>query len=143
MRDPDLPPPRRMSTQWTGSARKEEAIGRTFPLQGWAFIIGFLLFPLWWVAATAPVEWGWVRRDIGTQNGKGLWSEEDLAAREVVEFDSENLRNHMPVTHETDALFLLSVAYTWRQRCRLMSLFGLFVYIPLIVLLAVLVPRTV
>ncbi|KAF8515271.1 hypothetical protein JB92DRAFT_74652 [Gautieria morchelliformis] len=120
MRDPALPPSRRTSTQWTGSARMDENIGRVFPLQAWAFVMGFLVFPLWWVAAAAPVGWGWARRDVGGKNGKGTWSEEELAARAVIEHD---------------------VAYTWRRRCRFMSLLGLLVYIPLIVLLAVLVPR--
>lgn len=89
MRDPDLPPPRRLSTQWTGGARKDDNMGRAFPLQGWAFIIGFLVFPLWWVAAIAPVGWGWRSRGIGGQNGKSSWSEENLAARAVVEYDGE------------------------------------------------------
>ncbi|KAF8577473.1 hypothetical protein K439DRAFT_553051 [Ramaria rubella] len=122
MRDPALPLPRRQSTQWTGGARKPEGaeeLRRTLPLQGWAFIVGFAIFPLWWIAAVAPVGWGWGWTK-GLQDGKGAWSEEDLAAREVMEYD---------------------VAYTWRQRCRLMSLLGLFVYVPLVVLLAVLVPR--
>jgi hypothetical protein len=139
MRDPALPPPRRMSTQWTGSARVNEEIGRVFPLQGWAFVIGFLVFPLWWVAAAAPVGWGWARRDVGGQNGKGTWSEEELATRVVVEHDGESLVACAPKW--TAKLTMYLVAYTWRRRCRFMSLFGLLVYIPLIVLLAVLVPR--
>jgi hypothetical protein len=111
MRDPELPPPRRMSAQWTGGARKDEEIGRVFPLQGWAFMVGFLLFPMWWVAAAAPVEWGWVRRAVGTQNGKGVWSEEDLAAREVVEYDSMKFRKHLLARRGTDVYSASSCVY--------------------------------
>ncbi|KAF8527000.1 hypothetical protein BU17DRAFT_82519 [Hysterangium stoloniferum] len=121
MRDPDLPPPQRQSSQWTGGARKLGEDGRRmFPLQGWAFIVGFLFFPLWWLAAILPVRLGWGRR-VGSQDGKGVWTEEELALRETLEYD---------------------VAYAWRKRCRIMSFLGLFVYVPIIVLLAVFVPRT-
>ena len=64
-------------------------MGRVFPLQGWAFIIGFLVFPLWWVAAAAPVGWGWPRDSVGGRNGKSALSDEDLMAQEVIKFDGE------------------------------------------------------
>ena len=96
MRDPDLPPPRRLSTQWTGGARKDDEMGRVFPLQGWAFIIGFLVFPLWWVAAITPIGWGWPQHSVRGQNGKGALSEEDLAAQEVVKYEGEIFLNCAP-----------------------------------------------
>ncbi|KIJ56891.1 hypothetical protein M422DRAFT_238482 [Sphaerobolus stellatus SS14] len=139
MRDPTLAPSRRHSTQWTGAARRrwgdqdwrgpDGAGGRNgvfFPIQGWAFVLGFVLFPLWWIAALGPVRWkSNAREQVQSQDGRGLplWdTAEEKAARETVEYD---------------------VAYTWRRRCRIMSIFGLLLYVPLVVLLAVLVPRAV
>ena len=80
------------------------------------------------------------------QDGKGIWEQEDLAAREMWQYDgsldlSAPLRLLSAQPNDADFDFP-PVAYTWRRRCRLMSFFGLLVYAPLIVLLAVLVPRT-
>ncbi|GJJ15485.1 hypothetical protein Clacol_009763 [Clathrus columnatus] len=141
MRDPSLPPSRRQSAVWKGAATRkvldEDILGMKsrssldrwgvesslFPLQGWAFVVGFLVFPLWWVAAICPVIWGWGSRWKKRRFGDIhlIYTEEELQARETLEYD---------------------VAYTWRKRCRIMSVFGLFVYVPLIVLIAVLVPRS-
>jgi len=104
MRDPALPPPKRASTQWSGGARKveldsfgrgEEGLVRVrkrmFPLQGWAFVLGFVIFPMWWVAALAPVSWGWgLRKEV--QDGKGVdpemaWTEQEKEVRRVMEYD--------------------------------------------------------
>lgn len=97
---------------------------RMFPIQGWAFIIGFILFPAWWIAAVLPVGWGWGKRK-DAQDGKGVDPEFGLT-------DDEK---------ELQRVVAYDVEYTWRKRCRIMSLFGLFLYVPLIILLAVLVPK--
>lgn len=143
MRDPSLPPTKRHSKVWKGAATRKvvdedpgymmrsrsSLVGwgverRLFPLQGWAFVVGFIVFPLWWIAAVCPVVWGWGTRWADRRKGYGdpnlVMTEEELQDREILEYD---------------------VAYIWRRRCRIMSFFGLFLYIPLIVLLAVLVPR--
>lgn len=162
MRDPSLPPTKRHSAVWKGAATRRvvdedpgyvmrsrsSLVGwgverRLFPLQGWAFVVGFIVFPLWWVAAVCPVVWGWGTRWEDRRKGYGdpnlIMTEDELQDREILEYDGTFLGVLLSVLFTFPFVI---VAYIWRQRCRIMSLFGLFVYVPLIVLLAVLVPRS-
>lgn len=50
MRDPRKPP-RKQDTGWALRFATEGEPGSGSPLQAWFFFIGFVLFPLWWVAA--------------------------------------------------------------------------------------------
>lgn len=81
-----IPPPRKRSVPWTA----------------WAFYLGFVLFPLWWIAAFSSVS-PWPGREKPNWAG---W----LRARDE---------------------------RAWRKRNRWMSIVGLIVYIPIIVLAAV------
>lgn len=111
MRDPSLPPSRRQSAVWKGAATikvlDEDISGmrshgsftgwgieRTlFPLQGWAFLVGFIVFPLWWIAAICPVHWGWGTRWRNRRKGYGdphlIMTEEELQDVENLECDGK------------------------------------------------------
>jgi len=49
MRDPRKPPKKLKETEWGLHFATEDEPGS--PLQAWLFFIGFILFPLWWIAA--------------------------------------------------------------------------------------------
>ena len=70
MRDPSRPPSVMSTKEWAGSARMTDETGRRiFPLQGWAFILGLIVFPAWWVAALMPHRW--VGKCKDNRMGKG------------------------------------------------------------------------
>lgn len=48
MRDPRKPPRKRDDTPWGLRFTTEDEAGS--PIQAWCFFLGFLLFPVWWVA---------------------------------------------------------------------------------------------
>ncbi|KAF8919356.1 hypothetical protein CPB85DRAFT_1278741 [Mucidula mucida] len=116
MRDPRKPAPVQ-PTPWSltlperGWQRWSDGGGS--PLHAWMFFIGFVLFPLWWVAALV------VRipktREIGTG-----------AEEKGVVLDDPQV--------EHDAI-------SWRRRCRVMAVVSLFTYIPFIVCIAIFAPR--
>lgn len=117
MRDPALGPPKRQSLQWTGGARKVPEEGRrVFPLQGWAFILGFIAFPLWWLAAVLPLEWGWGH--LSKQDGKGVWSEEEIVARQVIEYDGkrQNVSLSLIMTPAFSCISLEATLSTYESR---------------------------
>ncbi|CAA7261534.1 unnamed protein product [Cyclocybe aegerita] len=122
MRDPRKPPPIR-STPWSLSFPSYVQEGESrwafagwverggSPLHAWIFFIGFIIFPLWWVAALfIPIPR--TRRLGGTDAEKG-----------VVLDDPQ-------VEHD---------AHSWRTRCRVMAGVSFITYIPFIVLVAVFV----
>ncbi|EGN98180.1 hypothetical protein SERLA73DRAFT_91425 [Serpula lacrymans var. lacrymans S7.3] len=49
MRDPRRPPKKLHDTEWSLRFKTEDEPGS--PLHAWAFFIGFILFPAWWIAA--------------------------------------------------------------------------------------------
>ncbi|KAG6845614.1 hypothetical protein H0H87_006667 [Tephrocybe sp. NHM501043] len=118
MRDPRKPAPIQ-STPWslsfpTGPAEPGEgwrgwADRGGSPLHSWMFFVGFILFPLWWVASFAGIP-KTRRLDAGTQE-KGVVVLDDPQ----VEYD----------------------AMSWRTRCRVMAVISLFTYIPFIVCVAI------
>ncbi|KAJ6554895.1 hypothetical protein DFH09DRAFT_1165835 [Mycena vulgaris] len=111
MRDPRKPP-RVQPTGWG----LESGDGGS-PAHAWLFFIGFVLFPLWWVAGfCVPVPR--TRRLGGDAEEKGRTAPVVLDDPQV-EFD----------------------ARSWRKRCRIMAGVSLVTYVPFIVLIAVFVPR--
>lgn len=49
MRDPRRPPKKLAETPWTLHFSTEEEPGS--PVHAWCFFLGFILFPVWWIAA--------------------------------------------------------------------------------------------
>ncbi|KAH9932730.1 uncharacterized protein BXZ73DRAFT_46799 [Epithele typhae] len=109
MRDPRKPP-RVQATGWTLRFNSREEQGS--PLHAWAFFIGFVLFPLWWIASFWRIPQ--TRRVGGTDTEKAVTLDDPQ------------------VEHD---------ARSWRTRCRVMLVVSLLTYIPFIVLLVVFVPR--
>lgn len=119
MRDPRKPAPVQ-STPWTLSFPTHWQPGESkwalqtwvsrggSPRHAWLFFLGFVIFPLWWVAALLPIPR--TRRIGGTDAEKGVTLDDPQ-----VEYD----------------------ANSWRFRCRIMALLSLITYIPFIVLLAI------
>ncbi|PPQ84282.1 hypothetical protein CVT25_013220 [Psilocybe cyanescens] len=120
MRDPRKPNPIQ-STPWTLSfpSHVQEDESRWSragwverggsPLHAWLFFIGFIVFPLWWIAALfIPIPP--TRRLGGTDAEKGV------------------ILDDPQVEHDTKS---------WRTRCRVMAIVSVFTYIPFIVLVAV------
>jgi hypothetical protein len=67
MRDPRRPP-RVHSTPWGLRFRSEDDEGS--PRHAWAFFVGFILFPLWWIASVLPIPE--TRRVGGTDTEKAV-----------------------------------------------------------------------
>ncbi|KAJ7817605.1 hypothetical protein B0H14DRAFT_3877429 [Mycena olivaceomarginata] len=116
MRDPHKPP-RVQPTGWAlafGDGPWWQGGGS--PVHAWLFFVGFLLFPLWWVAGfCVPVP---RTRRIG----------DDEEGREApVVLDNPQV--------ESDAR-------SWRRRCRIMAGVSFVSYVPFIVLVAVFVTRS-
>ncbi|KAJ6455423.1 hypothetical protein C8R45DRAFT_1036318 [Mycena sanguinolenta] len=103
-------PPRLQPTGW-GLVFGE---GRS-PVHAWLFFVGFVLFPVWWVAGFGvPVP---QTRRLGDEEEKGR--EQVVLDDPQVEFDAKS----------------------WRKRCRIMAGLSLVTYLPFIVVLAVLLSR--
>ncbi|EIN12437.1 hypothetical protein PUNSTDRAFT_81670 [Punctularia strigosozonata HHB-11173 SS5] len=110
MRDPRRP--RVRPTPWALSfGAGEDGLGS--PVQAWMFFIGFILFPLWWLASVWRIP---ETRSVGGH---------DAAEKAVVVDDPQ-------IEHD---------ARTWRFRCRIMAAISLVTYIPFIVLVAIFAPR--
>ncbi|KAI0763526.1 hypothetical protein BD413DRAFT_203684 [Trametes elegans] len=110
MRDPRKPP-RIQPTPWHLQRRSEDQEGS--PIHGWLFFIGFVLFPLWYVASFWRIPK--TRLVGGTDPEKAVTLDDPQ------------------VEHD---------ARSWRFRCRIMSVVSLFTYIPFIILVAIFVPRS-
>ncbi|KAG6879224.1 hypothetical protein C0992_004285 [Termitomyces sp. T32_za158] len=116
MRDPRKPAPVQ-STSWALSlpmGRAEPGEGWRgwtdrggSPLHAWAFFVGFVLFPLWWIASCMGIPQ--TRTLDGQEKG-------------VVMIDDPQ------VEHD---------ARSWRLRCRVMAVISFFTYVPFIVCVAV------
>ncbi|KAF7357406.1 WD-REPEATS-REGION domain-containing protein [Mycena sanguinolenta] len=103
-------PPRSQPTGW-GLEFGEGAS----PVHAWLFFIGFVLFPVWWLAGFGvPVP---QTRRLGDEEEKGR--EQVVLDDPQVEFDAKS----------------------WRKRCRIMAGVSLVTYLPFIVVLAVLLSR--
>ncbi|KAJ7846867.1 hypothetical protein B0H14DRAFT_2771132 [Mycena olivaceomarginata] len=116
MQDPRRP----ARTQPTGWGLTLGDDGGRSPVHAWLFFAGFVLFPLWWVAAFGvPIPQ--TRRlgdeEEGDEKGKGR--AQVVLDDPQVEFD----------------------ARSWRRRCRIMAGVSLVTYVPFIVLLAVFLSR--
>jgi hypothetical protein len=78
------------------------------PVHAWLFFFGFIIFPVWWLAAFIGIP---KTRRIGEGGAeKGVILDDPQ-----VEYDSKS----------------------WRNRCRVMALISFFTYIPFIVLVAI------
>ncbi|KAF9453167.1 hypothetical protein P691DRAFT_629213, partial [Macrolepiota fuliginosa MF-IS2] len=110
MRDPRKPAPVQ-STPWSLALPSEVESGQGSPLCAWFFFVGFVLFPLWWIASFVGVPK--TRRLDDTSAGgveKGVILDDPQ-----VEYD----------------------ARSWRLRCRIMAGVSLVTYIPFIVCIAI------
>lgn len=110
MRDPRKPP-KIQSTPWGLRFRTEDDNGS--PIHAWFFFVGFVIFPIWWVASVWSVP---KTRQVGLEE----------EPEKAVTLDDPQ------VEHD---------AKSWRFRCRIMLVVSIFTYIPFIVLVAIFVPR--
>ncbi|KAF7367289.1 WD-REPEATS-REGION domain-containing protein [Mycena sanguinolenta] len=121
MRDPHKPP-RIQPTVWSLSMGSLEGSGPDrwrrwtesggSPLHAWLFFLGFVLFPVWWVAAFLRV--------LRTRRiGKEAQEAQVVLDDPQLEFD----------------------ARTWRTRCRIMAAVSIVTYVPFVVLVAVFARR--
>lgn len=119
MRDPRKPAPVQ-STSWSLSLPVKDGKHKSLelgdwverggsPLHSWLFFVGFVLFPVWWVASVMRVRR--TRRIGGGDVEKG-----------GVLLDDPQLEHD---------------AHSWRTRCRVMAVVSIFTYIPFIVLVAI------
>ena len=67
MRDPRRPP-KIQPTEWSLKLKGPDEDGS--PIQAWCFFIGFVLFPIWWVASFTPIPK--TRRVGGTDTEKAV-----------------------------------------------------------------------
>ncbi|KDQ62079.1 hypothetical protein JAAARDRAFT_170246 [Jaapia argillacea MUCL 33604] len=114
MRDPRKSP-RIQETGWSLRFRDRDGGEEGSGLHAWAFFVGFLIFPLWWV-----VSWFGVPTTRRLEGG-------DAEKRVVVVDDPQ-------IEHD---------AKVWRFRCRVAAVLSFFTYIPFIILIAIFVSRKV
>ena len=141
MRDPRKPSPIQ-STPWSLAFPSQVQTGEArwgwrgwverggSPLHSWLFFIGFILFPLWWIAAFLPIPR--TRRLGGTDAEKGVTLDDPQ-----VEHGKRCQFLLEPLVDQTFLLFFVPDAKSWRIRCRFMAVVSLVTYIPFIVLVAV------
>ena len=110
MHDPRKPPKKLQDTPWSLALRTEDDPGS--PRHAWCFFIGFILFPLWWIAAFLPVP---QTRTVG-----------DSSVEKAVTIDDPQIEHD---------------AKRWRLRCRVMSVLSVLTYIPFIVLVVIFARR--
>ncbi|KAF5382785.1 hypothetical protein D9615_002750 [Tricholomella constricta] len=138
MRDPRKPAPIQ-TTPWSlsfpaGRAEKNESwrgwVERGgSPLHAWMFFVGFLVFPLWWVATFTGIP-KTRRLDAGEQEKGVVLDDPQVETGKSPIDDSMNLIIHGPTPALTDAK-------SWRLRCRVMAVISFFTYVPFIVLVAI------
>ncbi|KAI6114330.1 hypothetical protein F5141DRAFT_1187903 [Pisolithus sp. B1] len=112
MRDPRRPPKKLKDTEWGLRFATEDE--PSSPSQAWLFFIGFILFPLWWIAAFCiPIP---KTRTAGDAN----------LEKAVTVIDDPQIEHD---------------AKSWRLRCRVMAVVSVFTYIPFIALVAIFARR--
>jgi hypothetical protein len=92
-------------------------------IHGWCFILGFIFPPLWWAGAFLLRPRGVVLSRLKDNDLIEEWNDQDQGAL-FISYPSSMVSR----------IFSHTVALTWRFRCRLMSLFSLLIYTPIIVL---------
>jgi predicted ferric reductase len=126
MRDPHKPPPRRPTAWALRLPRKREGdLGS--PFHAWAFFIGFVLFPLWWLASLWRIPS--TRRLGGEERGEKAMMVDDPQIEHGA-FALSFLISKASLTCNVDAK-------TWRWRCRVMAVISIFTYVPFIILVAI------
>jgi hypothetical protein len=134
MQDPRRP----ARTQPTGWGLTLGDDGGRSPVHAWLFFTGFVLFPLWWVAAFGvPIPQ--TRRlgdeEEGDEKGKGR-------AQVVLDDPQVEFGMSFPLCSWSQVLMCVDAdARSWRRRCRIMAGVSLVTYVPFIVLLAVFLSR--
>ncbi|KAJ7081568.1 hypothetical protein B0H15DRAFT_786298 [Mycena belliarum] len=103
--------------------------GRASPAHAWFFFGGFVLFPLWWAAACAPVP----------QAAAGPGEKWEGQVGDDVQREYGVSVSRIAGDGVADGCWL--DARTWRTRCRVMAGVSVVTYVPFIVLVAVFVPR--
>jgi hypothetical protein len=111
MSDPRKPP-RQQATGWSLSLRTRGEPGSGSPLHAWCFFIGFIIFPIWWVAS--------------------VWSTPKTRLVGGTDVEKAVTLDDPQVEHD---------AKSWRLRCRIMSVVSLLTYIPFIVLVVIFAPQ--
>lgn len=128
MRDPHKPPPRQ-STEWSLRLPKKSEGELGSPLHAWAFFVGFVLFPLWWVASVwriPPTR----RLDGGERGEKAVMIDDPQVEHgEHQQLFLRRLGKRL--------MRLVADARSWGNRCRVMSVISIFTYIPFIILVAI------
>ncbi|KAF8073554.1 hypothetical protein FPV67DRAFT_1411028 [Lyophyllum atratum] len=117
MRDPRKPAPIQ-STPWSLSFPFGNVEGMSgwrgwverggSPLHAWMFFLGFVVFPMWWVASFTGIPK--TRRLDGGELEKGVVLDDPQ-----VEYDAKS----------------------WRLRCRVMAVISVFTYIPFVICVAI------
>lgn len=134
MRDPRKPRPIQptpwsLSMPLSGDGSWLERGGS--PLHAWLFFVGFLIFPIWWVAVFVGIPR--TRRLGGNEVEKGVVLDDPQ-----LEFGERLLRVHKA----SKRLYTTSLALdanSWRKRCRIMAVVSFFTYIPFVILVAIFV----
>lgn len=128
MRDPRKPR-KVQGTGWALSFKDADNEEYGSPVQAWCFFLGFIIFPVWWVASFLKVP---KTRTVGGTDVEKAVVVDDPQVEHGVCFDIEII---------DFVLMCVSDAKSWRLRCRIMSVVSFLTYIPFIVLVAIFVPR--
>ena len=127
MRDPRRPP-RVRPTPW--SLRLTTEIEDGSPIHAWFFFLGFIIFPVWWLASVWRIP---QTRSVGGSEVEKAVTLDDPQ----VEHGQLSWSVYFPPL-KGDCLFPSPIdARTWRFRCRIMAGVSLITYIPFIVLVAI------
>ena len=100
-------------------------------MQAWCFFLGFLLFPIWWIAGFFL--------HVPTTRIAG-----DVDAEKGVTIDDpqiEHGKSCYSLLVPRDPTVSMADAKIWRFRCRVMSAVSLCTYVPFIVLVVIFTRR--
>jgi hypothetical protein len=130
MRDPRRPQIR--ETGWVPRPRWAAPEEPGSPVHVWLFYIGFIVFPIWWLASVLGVP---TTRTLGESDSeKGVMVDDPQ-----IEHGACHLISCVSAFFFSRPSFL--DARRWRFRCRIMSAVSLFTYIPFIVLVSIFATR--